>query len=250
LPIINISPLIDSNGGASGTGATGTLTATVMVGGVRETRIDGAEVTIPAPVEVSFKDGVLDAPLELDLLATGFYWRLTLFADAFVQTFYFTIPEDEETDFSDLTFVNPRTYTAFTNVGPVEQSFEVEGGTDGTQPTFSGAPMFTGSYYQNGDLVFFRINVEMDNITSFGTGQYYLTLPIASKYSILMRDGCLHDASNGNQWSISGHIAAGSDILNLWYTSGTGQDEVFDHNSPSSLATADSFHVSGTYIKE
>lgn len=250
MPIINITPLIDANGGATGTGATGTLTAVVMVGGVRETRISGANVTIPAPVELTFTDGVLEADLNLALLPTGYYWRLSLFADAFLQTYYFTIPADEETDFSDLTFVNPRDYTAFTNVGPVEQTFTVVGGTAGTQPTFTGAPDFTGSYYQNGDLVFFRINVGMANITSFGTGQYHVKLPTVSKYAILMRDGCLHDASNSNQWSISGHVAAGSDVLQLFYTSGTGQDELFDHNSPINLATADSFHVSGTYIQE
>lgn len=130
----------------------------------------------------------------------------------------------------------------------VDTSFAVNGGSAGTQPVFSGAPLFTGSYVKQGDSVTFRINVEMTNMTNFGTGQYYVDLPFASKYGILMRDGCLHDFSNQNQWAISGHVMAGQSRLTLWFTSGTGQDEVFDHNSPINLAVQDTFHVSGTYI--
>ena len=130
----------------------------------------------------------------------------------------------------------------------VDTTFVVAGGTTGTQPTFSGAPLFSGSYIKNGDSVTFRINVEMDNITSFGTGQYYVDLHFASKYGILLRNGCLHDFSSQNQWSISGHIFAGESRMTLWFTSSTGQDELFDHNSPINLAIQDTFHVSGTYI--
>jgi len=135
-------------------------------------------------------------------------------------------------------------------VGPAaeETTFVVAGGTSGDQPTFDGAPLFDGSYVKNGSLVTFRINVEFDNITDFGTGQYYVQLPFQSKYGISMRDGCLHDSNTGNEWHITGHVAANSDVLELHYTAGTGQDEAFDYNSPISLSAADSFHISGTYI--
>lgn len=131
---------------------------------------------------------------------------------------------------------------------PVDTEFQVNGGSFGDQPTFSGDPMFYGSYTQFGDQVTFRIDVDMDNIIDFGTGQYYVDLPVASKYNMLMRGGCLHDISTGNQWPISGHVQAGETRMTLWFTSGTGQDEIFDHNSPVNLSTADNFHVSGTYI--
>ena len=131
---------------------------------------------------------------------------------------------------------------------PTDTAFTVAGGALETSPTFSSDPLFTGSYVKHGDSVLFRINVEMTNITNFGTGQYYVDLPFPSKYGILMRDGCLHDESTGNQWAISGHVAAGQSRLTLWYTNGTGQDEIFDHNSPVTLNVLDTFHVSGSYI--
>ena len=129
-----------------------------------------------------------------------------------------------------------------------ETSFTVNGGTLGDQPTFDGAPLFSGTYVKTGPLVHFQVQVDMDNITNFGTGQYFIELPFASKYAYSVRSGCLHDFSNGNEWNISGHVAAGSSVLELHYTSGTGQDEIFDHNSPITLTTADNFHVAGTYI--
>jgi len=132
---------------------------------------------------------------------------------------------------------------------PTEVTFVVQGGTvGGTQPTFNGAPMFTGSYVKNGPLVSFQIQVDFDNITNFGTGQYYVNLPYVSKYGYQFRNGCLHDTSNGDQWSVSGHVAAGSNQMLLFYTAGSAKDEIFDHNSPITLQTVDRFHVAGNYI--
>lgn len=132
---------------------------------------------------------------------------------------------------------------------PTEVSYTVSGGTSGTQPTFTGSPMFYGSYMLVGDLVNWRINVEFDNITSFGTGQYYVSLPFDAKYGTMFRGGCLHRASNGDQYSIGGHVLPGESQLTLWYIGSNGHDELFDHNSPYTLTTADSFHISGTYIR-
>jgi len=132
---------------------------------------------------------------------------------------------------------------------PTDTPFTVNGGTvGGTQPTFNGAPLFDGSYVKTGSLVTFRVNVDFTNILTFGTGQYYIQLPFTSKYGITMRDGCLHDSNTGNEWPITGHVVANSDILELHYSAGSGQDEAFDHNSPIVLSTLDSFHISGTYI--
>jgi hypothetical protein len=90
----------------------------------------------------------------------------------------------------------------------------------------------------------------MDNITSFGTGQYYVDLPFPAKYGYQVREGCLHDISVDRQYAISGHVYAGQSRLNLFYTDTTGQDQEFDYNSPITLTIADNFHVSGTYISE
>lgn len=129
-----------------------------------------------------------------------------------------------------------------------ETSFVVAGGTLGTQPTFSGTPLFSGSYIRVGDLVHFQIQVDMDNITSFGTGQYYVDLPFDAKYGYQFKEGCLHDHSTGSQFAIGGHVYANANRLALTFTNSNGQDDVFDYNSPVTLSTADNFHISGTYI--
>jgi hypothetical protein len=117
-------------------------------------------------------------------------------------------------------------------------------------PTFDGAPLFSGSYVKTGPLVHFQIQVDMDNITNFGTGQYYVDLPFPAKYGYQVREGCLHDISTDRQYAIGGHVFAGQSRLNLFFTDTNGQDQEFDHNSPVTLAIADNFHVSGTYISE
>ena len=133
---------------------------------------------------------------------------------------------------------------------PPEVSYTVLGGTTGTQPTFSG-PAFSGSYVKTGALVSFQIQVDFDNITSFGTGQYYLTLPFAVKYGYMFREGCLHDASTGRVYHIGGHVYANSNELYLFTTDSQGNrvyDFAFSQGEPITLATADNFHISGTYV--
>jgi hypothetical protein len=132
----------------------------------------------------------------------------------------------------------------------VETSFTVNGGTLGTQPTFNGLPLFSGSYIKNGQLVHFQIQVDMDNITSFGTGQYYVDLPFPAKYNYLFRNACLHDISMPRQYGLSGHVGAGQSRMLLFYTDTSGQDYSFDHNSPALLTASDNFHISGDYIAD
>ena len=132
-----------------------------------------------------------------------------------------------------------------------ETSYTVEGGTSGTQPTFTGPPLFSASYVKNGSLVHFQIQVDMDNITNFGTGQYYLKLPFQSKYGYMFRNGCLHDISSDREYHISGHVYADSDVMEL-FTSDTQGNNLYDFpftpTEPVTLNVADNFHISGEYI--
>lgn len=121
------------------------------------------------------------------------------------------------------------------------------GGTSGTQPTFTGTPLFTGTYTRVGSLIHFAFDVDMDNITSFGTGQYYINLPFPAKRNYIFRDGCVHDISTAKQYSIAGHVVANATQLFLFSTASNGQDVAFEHNVPFTLATADNFHIAGTY---
>ena len=138
-----------------------------------------------------------------------------------------------------------------TNPGDgLDTTYAVQGGTLGTQPTFSGAPLFVASYVKVGDTVTFHVNVAMTNITNFGSGQYYVTLPYDSKYTMFVRDGHLHDQSTGREFSVSGHVTAGSNQLLLYCTGSNGHEEAFTSSVPFNLATADVFHIAGTYISE
>lgn len=131
---------------------------------------------------------------------------------------------------------------------PSEVSYTLGGGTiGGTQPTFNGAPMFYGSYVRTGATVFFNVTVVMTNITGFGTGQYYVTLPFNSKYGYSTSEGRITDTSSGHDFTLHGYAAAGSNILELTYDSGS-QQVMFDHNSPVTLTPSDVFVISGTYI--
>lgn len=131
-----------------------------------------------------------------------------------------------------------------------EGTWTVEGGTTGpgaVQPTFNGDSLFNGHYSIIGNICHFGVDVDMDNITSFGTGQYYIKLPVASHHNIILSDGCLHDISTGDQYAILGHVVAGSDILTLYSIASNGRHVAFEDNVPIKLDVADNFHISGTY---
>ena len=134
-----------------------------------------------------------------------------------------------------------------------DTSFTVAGGTLGTQPTFDGAPLFTGSYVKTGPMVHFRIDVDFDNITSFGTGQYYLDLPFPAKYNYEFTAGCLHDISATRDYPMTGHIYAGESRMLLKSMDASGNTTYavpFTATSPVTITTADNFHISGDYIWE
>jgi hypothetical protein len=134
-----------------------------------------------------------------------------------------------------------------------DTAFTVAGGTLGTAPTFEGAPLFTGSYVRTGPMVHFRIDVDFDNITSFGTGQYYLDLPFPSKYNYEFAGGCLHDISETRDYPITGHVYAGESRILLKSIDASGNTAYavpFTATVPVTLTTADNFHVSGDYIWE
>jgi hypothetical protein len=131
----------------------------------------------------------------------------------------------------------------------ISTEYQPEGGTDGTQPTFSGPAIF-GSYTRFGDMVYFDIQVNFANILTFGTGQYYLTLPYDSKNEVKFSDGCLHDVSTNRDYQIRGALLANSNVLKLSTTGVDGQkiyDADFTSTDPVTLVSADFFHIAGIY---
>ena len=128
-----------------------------------------------------------------------------------------------------------------------ETDYTVGGGTDGTQPTFTGNPLFFGSYTKTANLVHFRVNVQMTNITNFGTGNYYITLPHTAKYDTYMRNGHLRHSS-GDIYAISGHVTAGTNVLTLYSTASNGKEVRFTPSVPVGLNTTCDFHIFGSYF--
>lgn len=130
-------------------------------------------------------------------------------------------------------------------------AFTVTGGATGTQPTFDGSPLFSGSYVRTGALVHFEIEVDFTNITSFGSGQYYVDLPFTSKYEYQFTAGCLHHIATDREYPIFGHVDASSYRLYLQSldNQGTSTFQVdFSATVPVTLQTADRFHISGSFI--
>ena len=126
----------------------------------------------------------------------------------------------------------------------------IEGGTTGAgavQPTFDGDPLFSGRWKKFDNFIHFAIQVDFDNITDFGEGQYYLKLPYPAKSSYLFSDGCVHDISTGNDYSILAHVIAGSDIIELLSVTSNGRQVPFTDKVPFTLAVADNFHIAGSY---
>lgn len=136
-----------------------------------------------------------------------------------------------------------------TGYGVVTTFAGVQGGTSGTQPTFSG-PVFTATYTRFGDMVYFAYSVDFANILTFGTGQYFMTLPYNSRRPVTFSGGSLTDDSGGTVYSIIGNVAAGSDVMTLSYIKSNGETEAFEYNKPITLTTADSFDITGTYELE
>jgi hypothetical protein len=149
---------------------------------------------------------------------------------------------------------NPENQIATLSDIGIETDFVVVGGATDTQPTFTGDPLFSGSYVRmSSNLVYFQIQVDFDNITSFGSGQYYVDLPFPAKHAYELTSGCLHDISTGRDYPIAGHVFAGESRLYLESMDVAGQTTFnipFTATAPITLDVADNFHIAGTYIAE
>lgn len=105
----------------------------------------------------------------------------------------------------------------------------------------------TGNYIKYGRIVHVNLNVPLNNVTNFGTGQYSITLPFTSYQHTDIWAGTIHDTNTGSFYSIKGHIDANSSVMTLWYLSTISKDEPFDFNSPFTLDNTDLFHMSFAY---
>lgn len=143
------------------------------------------------------------------------------------------------------------THPAFGDVGGLTTEIKSYSPVwSGTGLTFTGTPA-TGYYIKIGNFVIVQIDVLYTTVTNFGTGQYSLTLPFASKYHTDVYGGSAHDTLPSlKHYSLKGHLTPLSSTMTLWQHAGSGEDEPMDFNTPFSAATDDKFHMSFSYICE
>jgi hypothetical protein len=121
----------------------------------------------------------------------------------------------------------------------------------GTGLVFTGTPE-TGSYIKIGNLVTVQIDVNFTNVSDFGSGQYYLTLPFNSKYHTDVYGGSIHKITNQgtDHYSIKGHLSDDSDVFSIWVVGSNALDGPFNHTTPVNLDSNDKFHMSFSYMCE
>ena len=143
------------------------------------------------------------------------------------------------------------THPAFGDVGGLTTQIQSYSPTwSGTGLTFTGTPA-TGSYIKIGNFVILQIDVLYTTVTNFGSGQYSLTLPFASKYHTDVYGGSAHDTlPTLRHYSLKGHLSPSSSTMTLWQHAGSGADEPMDFNTPINAAVEDKFHMSFSYICE
>lgn len=144
------------------------------------------------------------------------------------------------------------THPAFGDTGGLTTTVnEYNSVWSGTDLSYTGDPT-EAFYIKIGNLVLVQIDVEFDNVTNFGSGQYSLTLPFASKYHTDVYGGSIHQVVNQgiDHYSIKGHLSDGSTAFTLWYIGSNAKDTPFDHSSPINIDQQDKFHMSFSYICE
>jgi hypothetical protein len=142
------------------------------------------------------------------------------------------------------------THPAFGDVGGLTTEIKTYSPVwSGTGLTYTGTPA-TGSYIKIGNFVTIQMDVIFTNVTNFGTGQYSITLPVASQYHTDVYGGSVHKITNQgiDHYSIKGHLVPGSTACTLWIIGSSAQDQPLNHNTPVVLDTDDKFHMSFTYI--
>lgn len=144
------------------------------------------------------------------------------------------------------------THPAFGDVGGLTTTIHTYSPIwSATGLTFTGTPAI-GEYVKIGNLVIIQIDVEFDNVTNFGTGNYSLTVPFASKYHTDVYGGSIHKTTNQgiDHYSIKGHMSPGSSTFTIWAIGSNAADQPFNHQAPVNLTAADKFHMSFSYICE
>ena len=116
----------------------------------------------------------------------------------------------------------------------------------GTGLTFVGTPA-GGTYVKYGQEVLVNLNVNMTNVTGFGSGQYTISLPVVPQDGReVIIPGTV--TVSGTSYHIVGVAPAGSAIMSLWFMGTNGLRTAMTATAPFTLTTAGVIYLNGSFI--
>lgn len=113
-----------------------------------------------------------------------------------------------------------------------------------TNPVLNNGTM-VGRYLQVGKTVSFKINLTMGSTTTYGSGAYGWTLPVAP-HSDTTASAVLVDASASSRYTATAWLTNGSGVFRVLSAVATGQSGIAG-TVPFTFATSDQIIISGTY---
>lgn len=132
-------------------------------------------------------------------------------------------------------------------IGDPWQSYTPSWTSSGTNPSI-GNGSIVGAYSQAGKLVNFRAQVTIGTTTTFGTGVYFLTTPVAVLPFRWMFTGAVRDTSPLVTYAALGECTSGQSIALRVMPSTAGNSlTAMGQGTPITLASGDSFVISGSY---
>jgi hypothetical protein len=94
-------------------------------------------------------------------------------------------------------------------------------------------------------MVTFAIDINMANVTNFGSGNFTVTLPVAPSANTYMFTGYLFDLEN--EYMIHA-LSTGGATMTLYITGTNGLLTPLSPTSPVTLDIASEINISGSYI--
>jgi hypothetical protein len=136
----------------------------------------------------------------------------------------------------------------FKELGDPWTAYTPSWSSSGTAPAIGNGTL-TGGFIEANKLIHFWVSMTAGSTTTYGTGNWTITLPVADVGQRFSFSGIARDTSASASYPIAGErISSATLQLRAWPTSAAGA--VFTNLSstvPFTWATGDSFTLNGTY---
>jgi hypothetical protein len=161
-----------------------------------------------------------------------------------------------------VTWTTPRTWVAAEKPSAatlnthIRDNFDALTNLEGFTPTWTGTGSnpaigngaISGGYINAGDLTWFYVSITMGSTTTYGTGSWGLSLPVAPFSTFRWGfEGTARDSSASQTWRITGEVASGAIALRCDATTAGNQLRDITPTVPFTWATNDTFLVTGKY---